>query len=220
MLTNAIYTAAVLDAHFNMFRPTWLVLEKRYRPKWNGKMSVKLPIVILIYTISKFKHHWNSEWISFPMMYHTVLYILYSPCASQFNNMPNFGNYGNTHFPPKWFSWQPKSCDLSPKSLLTRMPNMVKIWFELTKLQLQIALFNIFCKKVILPFTYLCRKGLHISIARPEKLRVPMTACKSGSLTVFWCWREKRGDMVLSHVSPRKGYGLDPCINIQTVICC
>ena len=68
------------------------------------KMAVKLPLIILIYTISQFlKHRWNTEWISFPMMYHTVLYTLYSACASQFNNIPILVTMVTSIFPPNGF---------------------------------------------------------------------------------------------------------------------
>ena len=98
--------------------------------------TVELPISSLIYTISKFpNHHWHAERISFPMMYHTVLYTLYSACASQFNNILIVVTMVTHIFPPKWFSWQPKSCELSMISLLIRIPNMVKIGIELAKLQ-------------------------------------------------------------------------------------
>ena len=98
-------------------------------------ITVELTIIILIYTISKcLKHHWNAEWISFPMMYDTVLYTLYSPCASQFNNIP-FLVTMVTHFPTKMVFMATKISELSTISLLTRIPNMVKIGLELAKLQ-------------------------------------------------------------------------------------
>ena len=78
----------------------------------------------------------EAEGNSFPMMYHRVVYILYSPCVSQFNNIPILVTIVTHIFPPKWFLWQPKSCDLSLISLMTRMPNIVKIGLELAKLQL------------------------------------------------------------------------------------
>ena len=99
-------------------------------------ITVELPIILLMYTISKFlKHHRHAEWISFPMMYHTVLHTLHSACYSQFNNIPFLVTIVTHIFPPKWFSWQPKSSDLSAISLLTGIPNMVKIGLELAKLQ-------------------------------------------------------------------------------------
>ena len=101
------------------------------------KMVVKLPIIILLYTILQFiNHHWNAAGISFPMMYHTVLYALYSACsASQFNNIPILVTMVTHIFPPKLFPCQPKSCYLSTISLLTTMLNMVKIGHKLAKLQ-------------------------------------------------------------------------------------
>ena len=60
--------------------------------------------------------------------------------------------------PPKWFPWQPKLCDMSTISLLTRILNMVDIGLPLTK-QSEIALFrNIFSRLAIVPdltLTYL-----------------------------------------------------------------
>ena len=65
---------------------------------------------MLLYTISQFlKHHWNAAGINFPMMYHTVLYTLYSACTRQFNNIyTHFGNYGNTYLPTKMVSMATK----------------------------------------------------------------------------------------------------------------
>ena len=65
---------------------------------------------------------------SFPMKYHPVLYTLYSSCASQINNIPMLVTTVTHIFPPKWFPWHPKSCDLSRISLLMRIP---KIWWRL-----------------------------------------------------------------------------------------
>ena len=74
----------------------WLINFLKFH--WNkiimGNSTViiwKMPIIILIYTISKFpKHHWNADGIRFTIMYHTVLYTVYSAYANQFNNIYPF----------------------------------------------------------------------------------------------------------------------------------
>ena len=162
-------------------------------------MAVKLPIIIRLYMISQFlKHHWNAEGISFPMMYHTVLYTLYSACASLFNNIPILVTMVTHIFPPKWFPWQPKSCDLSMISLLTRMPNMVKIGLKLAKLQLQ----NIVCKNSMKHLKQLKTQMFQlvhfvsiVSIVPKWRRRLgEISARRWGKkFSTFWVRGEKRG---------------------------
>ena len=61
-----------------------------------------------IYNISKFHTSCeNAEDLSFPMMYHIMVYTLYYNCANPFNN-GNLVSIVTHKFPPKWFPWQTK----------------------------------------------------------------------------------------------------------------
>ena len=63
-----------------------------------------------IYDISQFHTpHENAEELSFPMIYHTMVYILYENCARPFNNKSIFVTMVIHNFPPKWFPWQPNN---------------------------------------------------------------------------------------------------------------
>ena len=65
-----------------------------------------------------------------------------------------------THnFPPKWFSCQPKSYNMSTISLLTTVLNMLKIGLKLKKLPSEVAYLGIL--SVFVPDFYLNTPVLH-----------------------------------------------------------
>ena len=77
----------------------------------------------------------------------------YLHCTRKFNKIPILVTIVTHNFPPTWFPWQPKSCDLWTVSMLTRIPNMMKIGLTLTKLLSGVALFsNMFSKRINLPY--------------------------------------------------------------------
>ena len=63
-----------------------------------------------------YKHptpHENGDDLSFPMMYHTVVYTIYSAPDGHFNIISNLVTMVRHNFLPKWFPWQPISCNMS-----------------------------------------------------------------------------------------------------------
>ena len=114
-------------------------------------ITVTLRIISLIYKVYTLPiPQENADTLSFPMMYHTVVYTPYSVPNSQFNNIPILVTMVTNNFPPKWFQWQPKSFDMSTVSVLASFPSVAKNGLQLTKLQSEVALFrHIFSKTVI-----------------------------------------------------------------------
>ena len=98
------------------------------------------------------KIHWNADDLNFPILYHTVVYTMYSAHGSQFNSIPNLVTMVTHNFLTKWFPWQSMSYDMSTISFLASIRNMGKVGLKLTKLQPEVSLFrNIVSKTIILP---------------------------------------------------------------------
>ena len=67
------------------------------------------------------------------ILYNIMVYIMHDSGASQFNNLPILVTMVTQKVPPNLFPWQPKSRDMWTVSLLTWIPNMMKIGLNLAK---------------------------------------------------------------------------------------
>ena len=110
----------------------------------------------------------NADDLSFPIIYHTVVYPLHSATDSQYNIIPNLLIVVTHNFPPKWFPWKPMSYDMSTILFLARKRNMLKIGLKLMTLESEVDLFsNIFNKPAILPL-HTCVKP-HFTVIFPTE---------------------------------------------------